>query len=83
MSLRWVLLLLLALNLAYLASGLYRAQLSSPDGQGASTQPESGIGEIRLIDSLADSPAPQVSGQARGVAEPDPGRAPGAVPADR
>lgn len=53
---RWILLLLLGLNLAYLASGLYRAQLSHPDRQGAAPQSESGVGEIRLIDSLVDSP---------------------------
>ncbi len=63
MSMRWVLLLLLGLNLAYLASGLYRSYLH-PDRQGPSSQLESDVGEIRLLDSLADSPPPE-SGNGR------------------
>lgn len=61
MRMRWVLLLLLGLNLAYLASGLYRSYLPHPDRSGPSQQHEPGVGEIRLLDSLADSPPPQKS----------------------
>lgn len=56
MKLRWVLALLLVLNFSYLVWGLYRAQL--PDGGRETTplQRASGVSDIRLIDSLADSP---------------------------
>lgn len=69
MRMRWVLLLLLGLNLAYLAFGLYRTQLAHNDRQGHSPQSESGVGEIRLIDSLVDSPPRQDGGTDEAGAE--------------
>jgi hypothetical protein len=58
-KLGWILLLLLGLNLVYLGWGLYRAQ--GPDHGRAIPPVEAvpGVSEIRLIDSLADSPPPE------------------------
>lgn len=67
MRLRWVLLLLLGLNLAYLGSGLYRAQLTDAAFENPPLQRAPGVRDIRLIDSLADTPAYPAAGNA-GVA---------------
>jgi len=58
---RWVLLLLLGLNLAYLGWGLYRAHFTDPHSDSPPLQRAPGVSEIRLIDSLADSPPPWAS----------------------
>ena len=58
MRLRWVFLLLLVLNAAYLGAGLYRAQVMDPERGNPPLQRAPGVGEIRLIDSLVDSPPP-------------------------
>jgi len=53
---RWLLLLLLGLNLGYLAFGFYRAHFLDPYAGVAPMKPAPDAVEIRLIDSLADSP---------------------------
>ena len=54
---RWVLLLLLGLNFAYLAFGLHRVHEYGldPYADVAPLERGPGVPEIRLIDSLADS----------------------------
>ncbi|MFO8004213.1 hypothetical protein [Thioalkalivibrio sp.] len=61
---RWVLLLLLGLNLAYLAFGLHRSHEAGFDPYADVTPLEPGpeVPEIRLIDSLADSPPTEAKG---------------------
>lgn len=55
--LRWVVLALLALNLVYLGVGLYRAHHADPyAGVPPPTHPAR---EIRLLDSLVDTPPRQ------------------------
>ena len=63
MRMRWVLLLLLGLNLAYLGWGLYRAHSADPDRGSPPLQRAPGVSEIQLIDSLADSPPPRMAGE--------------------
>lgn len=58
-----MLLLLLGLNLAYLGWGLYRANFTDPHRDSAPLQRAPGVSEIRLIDSLADSPPPRAAGE--------------------
>ena len=55
---RWVLLLLLGLNIAYLAFALYRIHEvgSDPYANMAPLEASPEVPGIRLIDSLADSP---------------------------
>jgi hypothetical protein len=57
---RWLLLLLLGLNLVYLGWGVYRAQ-DSESARASPLERAPGVSEIRLIDSLADSPPAQAS----------------------
>ena len=61
---RWVLLLLLGLNLAYLAFGLYRMHGVGFDPYADVAPLERGpeVPEIRLIDALEDSPAAEARG---------------------
>lgn len=61
---RWVLLLLLGLNIAYLAFGLYRIHGVGFDPYADVAPLERGpeVPEIRLIDALADSPTTEVGG---------------------
>jgi hypothetical protein len=67
---RWLLLLLLGLNLVYLGWGVYRAQ--DPDSKRAGPLERApGVGEIRLIDSLADSPPAQASEEPGSAGGPD------------
>lgn len=55
---RWVLLLLLGLNLVYLAFGFYRAQDADPYSGVEPFKSAPHAAEIQLIDALADSPPP-------------------------
>lgn len=61
---RWVLLLLLGLNIVYLAFGLYRMHEVgfNPYGDVAPLERGPGVPEIRLIGTLADSPATEARG---------------------
>lgn len=61
---RWVLLLLLGLNIAYLAFGLYRIHERGFDPYAgvAPLERVPGASEIRLIDALEDSPATEARG---------------------
>lgn len=54
---RWILLVLVALNLVYLAFGLYRAHHFDPyTGVAPPQQQATPVREIRLLDSLVDTP---------------------------
>jgi len=61
---RWVLLLLLGLNIAYLAFGLYRVHQHGfdPYADVAPLERFPGASEIRLIDALEDSPTTEARG---------------------
>ena len=61
---RWVLLLLLGLNMAYLAFGLFRVHEHGfdPYSDVAPLERIPGASEIRLIDALEDSPAMEARG---------------------
>lgn len=75
MKMRWVLMLLLTLNLAYLGWGLYRAHVPDSGREIQPLQRAPGVSDIRLIDSLADSPPPSVSGHPAPAAAQDHGQA--------
>jgi len=61
---RWVLLLLLGLNIAYLAFGLYRSHEHGFDPYAGVAPLERfpGASEIQLIDALEDSPVTEARG---------------------
>jgi hypothetical protein len=59
---RWVLFLLLALNLVYLAYGLHRAQTSDPYGGVPPLELGPGMRELDLLDAELDPPADPVPG---------------------
>jgi len=74
MKMRWVLMLLLALNLAYLGWGLYRAHAPDSGREIQPLQRAPGVSDIQLIDSLVDSPPPSGSGHPAPAAAPDHGQ---------
>ena len=69
---RWVLFLLLALNLVYLAYGLHRAQTSDPYGGVPPLELGPGMLELDLLDAELDPPADPVPGPWLEERSPDP-----------